>query len=87
MQRFFCGHGVNAFLETINNSIVIIITRLCIGAALSGYLHITSNYITLPTGRQAVRLACAEQTPTSIRSLKPPDQRSKGMCAMARWDC
>ena len=23
---------------------------------------------------------------TSIRSLKPPDQRSKGMCAMARWD-
>jgi len=21
-----------------------------------------------------------------IRSLKPPDQRSKGMCAMARWD-
>jgi len=47
-------------------------------AALSGYLHITSNYITV---RWHVRKSC-----TSIRSLKPPDQRSKGMSAMARWD-
>jgi len=25
--------------------------------------------------------ACAEQSESSIRSLKPPDQRSKGICA------
>jgi hypothetical protein len=31
-------------------------------------------------------MACAEQSESSIRSLKRPDQRSKGMCAMARWD-
>ncbi len=35
----------------------------------SGYLHITSNYIT-------VRQACAELSRTSRRSLKRPDQRS-----------
>jgi len=46
---------------------------------VSGYLHITSNYIT-------VRLACAEQSRTSNRSRIVPDQRSKDMCAMARWD-
>jgi transposase len=47
--------------------------------ALNGYLHLTSNYIT-------VRWHVRKQTRTSKRSLKPPDLRCKGICAMARWD-
>lgn len=41
------------------------------------------NYITV---RMVPIAIGTEQSLTSIRSLKPPDQRCKGMCAMARWD-
>ena len=45
-------------------------------AALSGYLHITSNYIT-------VRLACARKIQNEIRRLKPPDGACKDAVPIA----